>query len=448
MKKLIQSFLFVAVSILLVWILKQAFPKNSGALNFFLVFLFLDAFLWVETNGRIRTFRTWCRVTLTILYWLPMLLVVAGVIYGFFDSFYAWPRFVKTYLTSFILIAYISKAFPIIFMLLKLLYQGILLLLSRVSTQTRSWIRKTRIFYIMGWAIGLSVFIIMMAGMVFWEHDFRVRTTQVTLEEMPCGFDGLTIIQISDLHLGSWNRASELEELVEKINALNADLVFYTGDICNYTTAEVWPFQEILAKINARYGIYAVLGNHDYGDYMTWSYDYDKEKNMRELERFYREMGWHLLRNENHILIMGEDSLAIIGVENWGATSRFQRLANLPEALQGCEEISTKLLLSHDPSYWDSIVSKQYPGIGLTFSGHTHGGQIGIEFRNFKWSIVQYLYSEWAGLYQQAHHDKPSQYLYVNRGAGTIGYAGRIGVLPEITLIRLQCGRNENDHME
>jgi len=440
MRRLLQAFLFVAVSILLVWVLKQAFPKNSGALNLFLVLLFLDAFLWIETNKRIRTFRPWCKVTLTTLYWLPMLLVVAGVIYGFFDSFYAWPRFVSTYLTSFILIAYTAKAIPILLMLLKLLYQGILLLLSRFSTQIRSSIRKTRLFYIVGWSIGLSVFIVMMAGMICWEHDFRIRAMQVTLDEMPCSFDGLSIVQISDLHLGSWNPASKLEELVDEINALKSDLVFFTGDMCNYSTTEVWPFQEILAKINARNGIYAILGNHDYGDYKTWPSAEDKEQNMQELERFYREMGWHLLRNENEILINGEDSLAIIGVENWGAISRFQRLANLPKAMQGCEEISAKLLLSHDPAHWDSIVRKQFPGIDFTFSGHTHGGQIGIESQYWKWSFVQYLYSKWAGLYQQAHPGKPTQYLYVNRGAGTIGYAGRIGIWPEITHIILRCG--------
>ena len=441
MKRALKAVIFVAVSILLVWILKQAFPKNSGALNYFLVLLFLDAFLWVETNRRIRSFQPRLRIILTSLYWLPLGFVVAGVIYGFFDTFYYWPMFVKTYLTSFVMIAYLSKVFPILFMLFKLLYQGIIWLISLSSIHIRSWIRKTRLFYIIGWSIGLSFFVVMMTGMLCWQHDFRIWKTEVILEEMPCTFDGLTIVQISDLHLGSWNPSSKLEELVTEINGLNPDLVIFTGDICNYTTEEVWPFQKILSQIKSHDGIYAVLGNHDYGDYMRWPSAEAKEQNLRELERFYREMGWRLLRNENDILTIGEDSLAIIGVENWGATLRFQRLADLPLAMQGTEEVPTKLLLSHDPSYWDSIVSHQYPEIDLTFSGHTHGGQVGIESGNFQWSFVQYIYPMWAGLYQQKNQGKSTQYLYVNRGAGTIGYSGRVGIMPEITFITLRCDR-------
>jgi len=175
---------------------------------------------------------------------------------------------------------------------------------------------------------------------------------------------------------------------------------------------------------------------------MTWTSDEVKKQNMLDLYRFYNELGWKLLRNENEILVINEDSLAIVGVENWGAVRRFQRKADMPKALTGTETIPVKLLLSHDPTHWDSIVSKSYPEIDLTFAGHTHGGQVGVETSQWKWSVVQYLYPEWAGLYQKEWDDSTTQYLYVNRGAGTIGYAGRVGIWAEITLIILRSSEN------
>ena len=438
MKRLLRGVLFVIVSILLVWIVKQAFPKNTGALNFFLIFLLLDAFLWVMTWREIRSMKPVWKYLLGALFWLPLTLVIMGVFYGFFSTFYYWPRFVKTYLMSFVFIAYATRILPIITLFVTLLYQGVLLILTSLSARFGSWNRRPRKLFLTGWLLGLILFLIMLAGMVFWEHHFKVRTTVVELEELPRSFDGLRIVQISDLHLGSWNQTTKLEELVDLINGLNPDLLFFTGDICNYSTTEVWPFQEILRNIKTNYGIYAILGNHDYGDYMTWASKEAKNQNMLNLYRFYNELGWKLLRNEHEVLVLNGDSLAIIGVENWGAIGRFQRLADLPEALAGTETISAKLLLSHDPTHWDSIVSKLYPDINLTFSGHTHGGQVGIETSDWQWSFVKYIYPEWAGLYKKVTGASTTQYLYVNRGAGTIGYAGRVGIWAEVTLIILR----------
>ena len=444
MKRLLQVVLFVAVSILLVWILKQAFPKNTGALNLFLLFLFLDALLWLITWREIRALKPLWKYLLATLFWLPLALVIAGVTYGFFSTFYFWPRFVKTYLTSFVFIAYASRTIPILFLLVTLFFQGVMLLLSMLAPRFKSWIRKPRIFFLTGWLLGIGLFLLMLAGMVVWEHHFKVRKIEITLEELPRSFDGLRIVQISDTHLGSWNRKSKLEELVWLINELHPDLLFFTGDLCNYATVEAWPFQDILKQISTKYGIYAIMGNHDYGDYMTWTSKEAKKKNLLDLYRFYDEIGWKLLRNEHDVVVLNGDSLAIIGVENWGSVSRFQRLADLPKALVGTETLSTKLLLSHDPTHWDSIVSKSYPEIDLTFSGHTHGGQIGIETGDWQWSFVQYLYPEWAGLYKHTGDQGTTQYLYVNRGAGTIGYAGRVGIWAEITLIVLRSGESKS----
>ncbi len=445
MKRLLRGVLFITVSILLVWILKQVFPKNTGALNYFLIFLFLDAFLWVITWQEIRSLKPVYRYLLGILFWMPFGLVIAGVTYGFFSTYYFWPRFIKTYLTSVVFIAYATRILPIIFLFATLLYQGVLLILAKLSPRFKLWNRKPRKLFLAGWFLGSLLFILMLAGMVIWEHHFKVRKSEITLEKLPRSFDGLRIVQISDLHLGSWNRKSKLEELVELINKLHPDLLFFTGDLCNYSTMEAWPFQDILRKIDSKYGVYAILGNHDYGAYMTWTSSEAKKQNMLDLDRFYDEMGWKLLKNEHDVLVLNGDSLAIIGVENWGVIGRFQRLADMPKALAGTETILTKLLLSHDPTHWDSIVSKSYPDIDLTFSGHTHGGQVGIETSQWQWSFVQYLYPEWAGLYQKKWENGTTQYLYVNRGAGTIGYTGRVGIWAEVTLIVLRSDEGGGD---
>jgi len=438
MKRILQWFLFVCVSLLIVWALKHTFPKNTGALNYFLLFLFLDAFLWVMTWREIRSLKTFWKYLLAGLFWIPFGLVIAGVIAGFFSTYFYWPLFVKTYLTSVVFTAYASKVIPILVLLAILLYQGLLFLLSRISPRIKPLQHRPWMLFLGGWLAGILVFLIMLAGMVIWEHHFKVRTTEVTLKKLPPAFVGFRIVQISDLHLGSWNRKSKLVELTDKINQLQPDIVFFTGDLCNYSTEDALPFKEILRKISAPYGIYAILGNHDYGDYMTWISKEAKQKNMLDLYRFYDELGWHLLRNENDIIVKDHDSLALIGVENWGAMNRFQRLADMPRAMAGTENVTTKLLLSHDPSHWDSIISRKYPDIDITFAGHTHGGQVGLETDGFQWSPIEYTYPEWAGLYKKNWNDSTTQYLYVNRGAGTIGYTGRVGIWAEITLVILK----------
>ncbi|MEI6436028.1 MAG: metallophosphoesterase, partial [Bacteroidota bacterium] len=181
----------------------------------------------------------------------------------------------------------------------------------------------------------------------------------------------------------------------------------------------------------------AILGNHDYGDYIKWSSPEAKKMNMDDLKTWYNKLGWKLLLNSHEIIHKENDSIAVIGVENWGATKRFQRLGDVARAWSGTEKMAVQLLLSHDPTYWDRVISKKYQDIDITFSGHTHGGQVGIAAKNFAWSPVAWLYPQWSGIYRNAKSPYP-QFLYVNTGLGNIGYAGRIGILPEITLITLK----------
>jgi predicted MPP superfamily phosphohydrolase len=228
-----------------------------------------------------------------------------------------------------------------------------------------------------------------------------------------------------------------LKEAVSIVNSLKPDLIFFTGDLLDYCTKDVDNFKPILAELNAPDGIFAILGNHDYGDYVRWSSVEAKRMDHLELFNYYKSLGWKLLLNENSLLVKGKDSLAIMGVENWGSTRRFQRYADMDKALRSVGNVKVQLLLSHDPSYWDNVISKNYKNIDMTFSGHTHGFQFGFECFGIRWSPAQYMYKEWAGLYSNPVKDSHPQYLYVNRGLGSIGYPGRVGIFPEITLFIL-----------
>jgi hypothetical protein len=248
----------------------------------------------------------------------------------------------------------------------------------------------------------------------------------------------LKIVQVSDIHLGSWSCARELEKAVTMVDSLHPDVIFFTGDIANYSTYDVIPFEHILAGMKAKEGIFAILGNHDYGMYTTWPSDLAQEVDERELYSFFHLLGWKLLLNQHAILRRGNDSIAILGVHNWGKGYRFQKLGNIPKSQEGIENMPIQLLLSHDPSFWDSIICHKYQNIDVTFSGHTHGFQFGIEWGKIRWSPAQYLYKQWAGLYEKPVPGSHPQYLYVNRGLGSIGYPGRIGILPEITVFTLK----------
>ncbi len=287
--------------------------------------------------------------------------------------------------------------------------------------------------------VGALPLLLMPYGILRNQYRFRVYRTNVLLPELPPAFNGLKIVQLSDIHAGSFSRKAPLEKAVKQINALQADIVFFTGDLVNSIADEMDEFVDIFKQIKAKHGVYAILGNHDYGDYIRAFNEEDrrdiKTKSFNKLLDIHRLLGWKLLRNESEIIHINETPLAIIGVENYSANARFHKYGRLDIAYQGTQDIPMKILLSHDPSHWDDQVNTHFQDIDLTLSGHTHGGQFGIETRFFKWSPAQYPYPQWAGLYQ-----KGKQFLYVNRGFGVLGYPGRIGILPEITLLVLERG--------
>jgi predicted MPP superfamily phosphohydrolase len=284
-----------------------------------------------------------------------------------------------------------------------------------------------------GITIAALPFTSMIYGMVKTAFDFKVRKSFVQIPGLPNAFDGLRIIQISDIHSGSFLNGSAFKNAVELIMEQKPDIIFFTGDLVNDKTDEAHPFVDIWKNLSAPYGIFSIVGNHDYGDYIQWPSDEAKAKNFENLKKLHKKMGWDLLLNENRIIEKDGEQLAILGVENWGATLRFPRKGDINKAKQGVENIPNKLLLSHDPSHWDAEVVDKHPDIKVTFSGHTHGFQFGIEIPGFKWSPSQYVYDQWAGLYS-----KGAQHIYVNRGLGFLGYLGRVGIKPEITLLELK----------
>lgn len=284
-------------------------------------------------------------------------------------------------------------------------------------------------------ALGLSAipFSSMIYGLAVTAYDFKTHRVNVKSKKLSSAFNGYRIVQLSDIHTGSLQGKKQLEKAVEQVNQLNPDLIVFTGDLVNNESAEALEYMDVLGKLKAKDGIYSVLGNHDYGDYNQWESSEAKSANMKLMYQIHRDLGWRLLMNENVIVSKDDASFNMIGIENWGANLNFKKYGDLSKALEGIEHGKFNLLLSHDPSHWSYEVNKYYKSIDLTLSGHTHGFQFGIEIPGFKWSPSKYIYPQWAGLYGDGE-----QLLYVNRGLGCLGYMGRIGIKPEITLIELE----------
>jgi predicted MPP superfamily phosphohydrolase len=270
-------------------------------------------------------------------------------------------------------------------------------------------------------------------GIISGAYDYKIKRVNLILPNLPKAFDGITMAQISDIHSGSFYNKTAVKGGVDMLLGEKPDFVFFTGDLVNNLTNEVRDYQDIFAKVKAPLGVYSTLGNHDYGDYHFGKESSPaKIKNLQDMIKVHKIMGYDLLMNENRRLKVDGEEIGILGIENWGM-GRFPKYGKMELATQNTEDLPVKLLLSHDPSHWRGEVLPKYKQIDAMFSGHTHGMQFGVRLKEFQWSPVQYIYKEWAGLYQEQQ-----QQLYVNVGYGFLGYPGRVGILPEITIFTLK----------
>ena len=284
---------------------------------------------------------------------------------------------------------------------------------------------------IVGLLSGFLPFFVILYGIFKAIYRFKVYHHSIKSSLLPKSFDGLSIVQLSDLHLGSFNYGyRKLEQAIEKINHLQPDYIVITGDLVNNYAWELRGWDKIFNQLKAKKGKYAILGNHDYGDYSQWNTPEAKQENFEEIKQFFKTIGFKLLLNEADIISENNAKIAIVGVENWGKPP-FKQYGDLQNALAKVKAIPFKILLSHDPTHWtEEVIDKT--DITLTLAGHTHGMQAAFQYKNLQWSPIKYKFKHWAGLYK--HNE---QYLYVNRGLGWLGFPARIGMRPEITFIEL-----------
>jgi predicted MPP superfamily phosphohydrolase len=285
-------------------------------------------------------------------------------------------------------------------------------------------------------AMGIAAipFASLLYGMYKGKYNFRVLNYTLHFDDLPEAFNGYKITQISDIHSGSFDNKEKIEYAVNLINEQASDTILFTGDLVNNTASEMDPWVDTFSKLKAKDGIFSIMGNHDYGDYVRWNSKEDKDQNLERLKDIQKQLGFDLLLNENRFIEKDDERIAIIGVENWG--KGFKQKGDLNKASQGVNSDDFKIVLSHDPTHWNEVIVPHQDHYHLTLSGHTHGMQFGIEVPGWiKWSPVKWRYKHWAGIYEQAN-----QFINVNRGFGFLAYPGRVGIWPEITVIELKKG--------
>lgn len=287
--------------------------------------------------------------------------------------------------------------------------------------------------------LGLAAvpFLSLIYGMTIGKYNYKVIKQRIYFADLPDAFDGFTLTHISDVHSGSFDIPEKINYAIDLINEQQSDLLLFTGDIVNAKAEEMHPWIDSFNRLTSpTFGKYSILGNHDYGAYLEWKSEKAKEENFIAIKDLHRQIDFKLLLNENVKIQKGNDSIALIGVENWG--KHFGKIGDLNKASEGILDKDFKILMSHDPSHWEEEVKHHAKNVQLTLSGHTHGMQFGIEIPGwFKWSLAQYVYKQWAGLYEEF-----GRFVYVNRGFGFHAYPGRVGIMPEITVIELKKGKN------
>lgn len=332
----------------------------------------------------------------------------------------------------------------------KVIYAVFSLIGRLVNVLMKEHRKHTNYFALAGVPLGLLAFIFIWWGALFTRNEIEVTQEVIESDKIPASFNGFKIVQFSDAHVGTWGKDTTfISEVVKRINAVNPDMIVFTGDIVSRETSEMQPFLKTLSGLHAPYGVYSVLGNHDYGDYITWKYPSEREANNALMAAWQKQIGWTLLNNEHRFITNGNDSIVLIGVENWGEPP-FKQYGRLTDAyplnadsVYNLNDNRYKILLSHNPEHWNREVSK-ISNIDLTLSGHTHAMQMLLKFGKWKWTPSQYIYEQWGGLYERMTKDNTPSRIYVNIGIGEVAIPSRMGAAyPELTEIILRHKKSD-----
>jgi predicted MPP superfamily phosphohydrolase len=397
----------------------------------FLFFIFLVewyAFQALKTITRVK----WVQYS----YILLMVLFVVFIIYSFsqFDRSVGQNKH-TLFTMGLLLVITVPKLFMVLVLMGEDLFRISMGIITYFKGTGQTTFLPERVKFVSQIALGLAMIplLSLLYGMYSGKYNYKVMEQTITYKDLPSSFDGFKIIQISDIHSGSLDDVNQIQKAIDLINAQEADLILFTGDIVNTHAKEMTPWIDVFSQINdVPYGKFSVLGNHDYGEYINWPSKEAKNENFQAIKDIHPQIGFELLLNEHKTIIKNQDSIYLVGVENWG--HNFKKAGDLAQAAKSLKSSDFKILMSHDPSHWEYEVKNHPLNFHLTLSGHTHGLQFGFEIPGvFKWSPVQYVYKQWAGIYESSQ-----KYLYVNRGFGFHAYPGRVGIWPEITVIKLK----------
>jgi predicted MPP superfamily phosphohydrolase len=411
--------------------------KNSGMWWIIaVVMLLLDFYVYQALKTVTQNSSDKTRLLIHVGYW-----VVSGVTLLLLMSFpyiqaLQTSKIFRNYIFAIFLGLFFAKLIASIFFLTDDLRRGSVFMLSKVLPSTGAQfmgdgnsIPRSIFLSWLGLGIGGSLFGTLLYGFTN-KYNYQVRRVKLAYQNLPAAFKGMKLVHISDIHSGSFQNKAAVNHGIDMILKENADLILFTGDLVNDRATEMQDYMDVFSRLKAPMGVFSTLGNHDYGDYVAWPTQEEKKQNLEDLKKVHQDLGWRLLMNEHVVFNRADAQIALLGIENWGAKGRFPKYGKMKEAYTGTENIPFKILMSHDPSHWDAEVKTTYTDIDLMLAGHTHGMQFGLENPYFKWSPVQWMYHQWAGLYEDG-----KQKLYVNRGYGFIGYPGRVGIMPEITVI-------------
>ena len=410
-----------------------------GSFIVIVIMILLDVYVFMAIKSVSHSASSKMRAFLFSAYWMVSVIAIVGLLIFIFTGPDFLPKKVRTYLFASILAFVFAQLVSTVFFLIDDIRRLIQWIAAKV------FFRDTEISTMSGDGISRSVFLSWLglaAGTTFFgtliygfsnKYNYTVKRIKLPFDNLPPGFNGVKIVHFSDVHSGSFTNKKAVERGVQMIIAEKGDIVIFSGDLVNDRATEMKDYMDVFNKVKAPMGVYSTFGNHDYGEYVNWPIDgVTKAQNLINLAKIHAEMGWRLMMDEHIELERNGDKIALIGIQNWSAKARFPKYGDMKKAYAGAEKYPFKILISHDPSHWDAQVRPEYGDVDLTLSGHTHGMQFGVDIPGFKWSPVQYMYKEWDGLYEEG-----KQKLYVNPGFGFIGYPGRVGILPEITVIEL-----------